>query len=207
MLRRRRQLARHCGETVVRLAWFGIMALGWRAVAVAERNLCRCYAATLPNLPGQSRLKRRPKPASTSRLPPFLCNVWMCAQRVLVGRLSPPHFQCGDTGAHQPHRIYNNAARETGDRLEPVVGGSPIDSRANETRGSVFASINRSTYQIEVHLRNPVRNRVSLSDDNRATARITINENAPTIPCSSSYDLANTSGSFLDGVRTYTYNR
>ena len=58
-----------------------------------------------------------------------------------------------------------NAARETGDRLEPVVGGSPIDSRANETRGAVFASINRSTYQIDVHLRNPVRNGISLSDE------------------------------------------
>ncbi|KAK1131388.1 hypothetical protein K0M31_017673 [Melipona bicolor] len=116
------------------------MALGWRAVAVAERNLCRCYAATLPNLPGQSRLKRRPKPASTSRLPPFLGDVWMCAQRVPVGRLSPPHFQCGDTGAHQPHRIYNNAARETGDRLEPVVGVRTYTYNRRITRWIAFPS-------------------------------------------------------------------
>lgn len=120
MLRRRRQLARHCGETVVRLAWFGIMALGWRAVAVAERNLCRCYAAALPNLPDQPRLKRRWNPRT--RRDCLLSSAWMCVRRVLVGQSSPPHFQCGDTGAHRPHRIYNNAAGETGDRLEPVVG-------------------------------------------------------------------------------------
>lgn len=145
MLRRRRQLARHCGETVVRLAWFGIMALGWRAVAVAERNLCRCYAAALPNLPGQSRLKRRRNPRA--RRDCLLSSAWMCVRRILVGRSSPSHFQCGDTGAHRPHRVYNNVARETGDRLEPVVGGSPIFAR-EQNACFVFGSIIRADHQI-----------------------------------------------------------
>ena len=68
-------------------------------------------------------------------------------RRILVGRSSPPHFQCGDTGAHRPHRVYNNAARETGDRLEPVVGGSPIFVR-EQNACFVFASIIRSDHQI-----------------------------------------------------------
>ena len=102
---------------------------------------CGCGAESMPLLCRNVAKSTRPvevekttKPASTSRLPPFLCDVWMCARDAspLAG-YRPPHFQCGDTGAHQPHRIYNNAATETGDRLEPVVGGSPIDSRANET--------------------------------------------------------------------------
>lgn len=54
MLRRRRQLARHCGETVVRPAWFGIMAPGVRLrlrsgiYAAAMPQRCQIYTAKEP---------------------------------------------------------------------------------------------------------------------------------------------------------------